>query len=190
MALAASASRSGGAIVSMPATSKLPASTALVDAVWPIRARPLATFWITGMLPPSVVMPNAYWSPGSNRALRPSVGCSTVAHFVNRRAEGLKHGVGAMRMPVDTRLSNWASMVMTALAWTLKAWVTPRLPEAGRWAARDAAEKAAVLRMEFNAFLNVFMRILVQVVRTSRRFDFPPGCRSPAQSLAVLTRRI
>ena len=67
-----------------------------------------------GHAAPSVVMPNAYWSPGSNRALRPSVGCSTVAHFVNRRAEGLKHGVGAMRMPVDTRLSNWAYMVMTA----------------------------------------------------------------------------
>ncbi len=84
----------------------------------------------------------------------------------------LKHGVGSMRMPVDTLLSNWAYMVMTALAWTLKAWFALRLPETGRWAARDAAEKAAVLRMEFKAFLNVFMRIPVQVVRTSRRLVF------------------
>lgn len=84
----------------------------------------------------------------------------------------LKHGVGSMRMPVDTLLSNWAYMVMTALAWTLKAWFALRLPETGRWAARYAAEKAAVLRMEFKAFLNVFMRIPVQVVRTSRRLVF------------------
>lgn len=67
--------------------------------------------------------------------------------------EQLKHGVGAMRMPVDTLLSNWAYMVMTALAWTLKAWFALRLPETGRWATRYAAEKAVVLRMEFKAFL-------------------------------------
>ena len=27
-----------------------------------------------------------------------------------------------MRMPVDDLLSNWAYMVMSALAWNLKAW--------------------------------------------------------------------
>src|SRR5439155_7926565 len=84
----------------------------------------------------------------------------------------LKHGVAATRMPVDTLLSNWAHMVMTALAWTLKAWFALRLPETGRWAARDTAEKAAVLRMEFKAFLQAFMLIPVQVVRTSRRLVF------------------
>ena len=76
----------------------------------------------------------------------------------------LKHGVGATRMPVDTLLSNWAYMVMAALAWTLKAWFALRLPDTGRWAARYAAEKAAVLHMEFKAFLTAFMRIPVQVV--------------------------
>jgi hypothetical protein len=81
----------------------------------------------------------------------------------------LKHGVGAMRMPVDTLRSNGAYMVMAALAWTLKAWFALRLPEAGRWAARYAAEKRAVLRMEFKAFLHAFMLVPVQVVRTSRR---------------------
>jgi hypothetical protein len=84
----------------------------------------------------------------------------------------LKHGVGATRMPVDTLLSNWAYMVMTALAWTLKAWFALRLPETGRWAARYTAEKAAVLRMEFKAFLHAFILIPVQVVRTSRRLVF------------------
>ena len=84
----------------------------------------------------------------------------------------LKHGVGATRMPVDTLLSNWAYMIMAALAWTLKAWFALRLPETGRWAARYAADKAAVLRMEFKAFLNAFMRVPVQVVRTGRRLVF------------------
>ena len=84
----------------------------------------------------------------------------------------LKHGVGATQMPVDTLLSNWAYMVMAALAWTLKAWFALRLPESGRWAERYAAEKAAVLRMEFKAFLHAFMLLPVQVVRTSRRIVF------------------
>jgi hypothetical protein len=95
----------------------------------------------------------------------------------------LKHGVGATRMPVDTLLSNWAYMVMAALAWTLKAWFALRLPETGRWALRYAAEKAAVLRMEFKAFLNAFMRIPVQVVRTSRRLVFRLLAWNPWQAV-------
>jgi hypothetical protein len=95
----------------------------------------------------------------------------------------LKHGVGATRMPVDTLLSNWAYMVMAALAWTLKAWFALRLPETGRWATRYAAEKAAVLRMEFKAFLHAFMLIPVQVVRTSRRLVFRLLAWNPWQAV-------
>lgn len=98
----------------------------------------------------------------------------------------LKHGVAATRMPVDTLRSNWAYMVMAALAWTLKAWFALRLPETGRWAARYAAEKAAVLCMEFKAFLQAFMLIPVQVVRTSRRLVFRLLAWNPWQ--AVLLR--
>ena len=86
--------------------------------------------------------------------------------------EQLKHGVQATRMPVDTLLSNWAYMVMTALAWTLKAWFALLLPEGGRWGERYAAEKIAVLSMEFKAFVNAFLRVPAQVVRTSRRVVF------------------
>jgi hypothetical protein len=86
--------------------------------------------------------------------------------------EQLKHGVGATRMPLDALLSNWAYMVMAALAWTLKAWFALCLPDTGRWATRYAAEKAAVLRMEFKRFLHAFVLIPVQVVRTSRRLVF------------------
>jgi hypothetical protein len=95
----------------------------------------------------------------------------------------LKHGVGATRMPVDTLLSNWAYMVMAALAWTLKAWFALRLPATGRWATRYAAEKAAVLRMEFKAFLHAFMLIPVQVVRTSRRLVFRLLAWNPWQAV-------
>jgi hypothetical protein len=95
----------------------------------------------------------------------------------------LKHGVGATRMPVDTLLSNWAYMVMAALAWTLKAWFALRLPETGRWAARYAAEKAAVLRMEFKTFLHAFLLIPVQVVRTSRGLVFRLLAWNPWQAV-------
>jgi hypothetical protein len=91
--------------------------------------------------------------------------------------------VGATRMPVDTLLSNWAYMVMAALAWTLKAWFALRLPETGRWAARYAAEKAAVLRMEFKTFLHAFILIPVQVVRTSRRLVFRLLAWNPWQAV-------
>jgi hypothetical protein len=84
----------------------------------------------------------------------------------------LKNGVQAMRMPVDTLLSNWAYMVMGSLAWTLKAWFALLLPEGGRWAELHRREKLAVLRMEFKTFLNAFMRVPAQVVRTGRRIAF------------------
>jgi hypothetical protein len=74
-------------------------------------------------------------------------------------------------------------MVMAALAWTLKAWVALRLPETGRWAVRYAAEKTAVLRMEFKAFLHAFMWIPVQVVRTSRRLVFRLLAWNPWQAV-------
>jgi hypothetical protein len=95
----------------------------------------------------------------------------------------LKHGVGATRMPVDTLLSNGAYMVMAALAWTLKAWFALRLPETGRWATRYAADKTAVLRMEFKTFVNAFIRVPAQVVRTSRRLVFRLLAWNPWQAV-------
>ena len=47
-----------------------------------------------------------------------------------------------------------------------------RLPETGRWAAPYRRDKAAVLRMEFKTFVQAFILIPVQVVRTSRRLLF------------------
>jgi hypothetical protein len=76
-------------------------------------------------------------------------------------------GVRALRAPVDNLESNWAYMVMTALAWNLKAWWALTLPEEpGRWQAKHRAEKHWVLRLEFKTFVNAFVRLPCQIVRT------------------------
>ena len=83
--------------------------------------------------------------------------------------EQLKNGVRAMGMPVDNLVSNWAYMVMAALAWSLKAWCALRLPETGRWKEKYKAEKHALVRMEFKKFVNAFVRLPAIVVKTGRR---------------------
>jgi hypothetical protein len=75
-------------------------------------------------------------------------------------------------MPVDSLVSNWAYMVMSSLAWTLKAWLGLVLPERGRWKQRRKAEKRAILRMEFKTFLNALMRLPCQIVQTGRRIVY------------------
>jgi hypothetical protein len=80
----------------------------------------------------------------------------------------LKNGVHAMRMPVNTLLSNWAYMVMASLAWTLKAWFALLLPEQGRWEEQCAAEKHTVLTMEFRTFQQAFIAMPCQIIRTGR----------------------
>lgn len=86
--------------------------------------------------------------------------------------EQLKNGVRALSMPVDNLVSNWAYMVMAALAWTLKAWLALSLPEAGRWREKYKAEKESLLRMEFKRFVNGFVRLPAQLVKTGRRLVF------------------
>ena len=82
----------------------------------------------------------------------------------------LKSGVRSLRAPVDTLESNWAYMAMTALAWNLKAWFALALPEApGRWQERYRQEKRWALGLEFRSFLNTFMLLPCQIVRTGRK---------------------
>ena len=78
-------------------------------------------------------------------------------------------GVRALQAPVNTLESNGAWMVMTALAWTLKAWWALMLPESGRWSERHGDEKRRVLAMEFKTFVNAFVLIPCQVIRTGRK---------------------
>ena len=85
----------------------------------------------------------------------------------------LSGGVRALRAPVDNLTSNWAYMVMTALAWDLKAWWALLLPERpGRWQERHRADKRWVLGLEFKTFVSAFMRIPCQIVRTGRRLVY------------------
>jgi hypothetical protein len=85
----------------------------------------------------------------------------------------LAGGVRALRAPVDNLISNWAYMVMTALAWDLKAWWALLLPETpGRWAEKHRTEKRWVLKLEFKTFLKTFMRLPCQLVQTGRRLVY------------------
>jgi Transposase DDE domain group 1 len=85
----------------------------------------------------------------------------------------LKGGCRALRAPVDGLESNWAYMVMTALAWNLKGWWALRLPEkSGRWQGRHRSEKAWVLGLEFRTFVQAFVRLPCQVVRTGRKLVY------------------
>ena len=81
----------------------------------------------------------------------------------------LKNGVRSMSMPVDDLISNWAYMVMASLAWSLKAWLALLLPEEGRWKEKYKGEKETVLKMEFKTFVNAFIRIPAQVIKTGRK---------------------
>ena len=78
--------------------------------------------------------------------------------------EQLKNGVNAMRMPVRDLESNRAYMVMTALAWNLKAWFGLLIP--------NRIRRTQVLKMEFRRFLQMFILIPCQVVRTGRKIVY------------------
>jgi hypothetical protein len=84
----------------------------------------------------------------------------------------LAGGVRALSAPVDNLYSNWAYMVMTALAWNLKAWFALWLPEQGRWREKHRQEKRRVLRMEFRTFLGAFIKLPCHIVRAGRRLVY------------------
>ena len=85
----------------------------------------------------------------------------------------LKGGVRALQAPLHNLESNWAYMVMVALAWNLKAWWALWPTETpGRYAEHHRQDKETVLRMEFKTFINAFMRLPCQIVRTSRRLIY------------------
>jgi len=78
--------------------------------------------------------------------------------------EQLKNGVHALRMPLNTLVSNWAYMVMASLAWTLKAWFA--------LVVRSGEQREELLRMEFRRFLHALVEVPCQIVRTGRRIVY------------------
>jgi len=76
-------------------------------------------------------------------------------------------------------VSNWANIVISALAWNLKAWyglvtLTP-------------AARRDILRMEFKRFLVSFIQIPCQVVVTGRRLVYRILTYSPHLELFMAT---
>jgi hypothetical protein len=78
--------------------------------------------------------------------------------------EQLKNGVNAMRMPVQDLDSNWAYMVMAALAWNLKAWYGLLVPDRERgW---------ELVHMEFRRFLHAIILLPCQILRAGRKIVY------------------
>ena len=103
----------------------------------------------------------------TNDRLRPA---AEIVAFANGRCdqengiEQLKNGVRALRMPTGDLLSNWAYMIIAALAWNLKCWFGLLMP--------DKTTGATVVRMEFRRFLYTFMQLPCQLIRTGRRLVY------------------
>jgi hypothetical protein len=95
-------------------------------------------------------------------------GCNDRCDQENLIAQ-LAGGVRALTAPVDNLLSNGAYMLMTSLAWTLKAWAALLLPVEPRKREEHQAERHTWLRMEFKTFLQALMQVPGQIVRQARR---------------------
>jgi hypothetical protein len=74
--------------------------------------------------------------------------------------EQLKNGVGALRVPLYDLISNWAYMVIAALAWNLKSWFAMML--------HRKADRRDYIRMEFRRFMNNMILIPAMIMRRAR----------------------
>jgi len=73
----------------------------------------------------------------------------------------LKNGVNALRVPLYNLLSNWAYMVIAALAWNIKSWFAMMM--------HLKSDRSWYIRMEFRRFINSLILIPCRVVRRARR---------------------
>ncbi len=93
-----------------------------------------------------------------------------IVFFCNDRCnqenliDQLKNGLNALRMPVGDLVANWAYMVMSSLAWTLKAWFA--------LVVRSSEAREELLRMEFRRFLHAMVMLPCQIVRGGRRIVY------------------
>jgi hypothetical protein len=94
----------------------------------------------------------------------------------------------ALAAPLDNLVSNWAYMVIASLAWTLKVWSGLMIQACGRNARRveQASARRCVLRMEFATFLNAFMQVPAQIIRTARRLIYRLLTYRPSVDLLLL----
>jgi hypothetical protein len=74
--------------------------------------------------------------------------------------EQLKNGVGALRVPLYDLVSNWAYMVIAALAWNLKSWFALML--------HRKQDRRDYIAMEFRRFITTIILIPAMVMRRAR----------------------
>jgi hypothetical protein len=84
----------------------------------------------------------------------------------------LKGGVRALHAPVNSLHANWAYMVMSALAWSLKAWIALLVPVSPRWAAQHLEQRRRLLTMDFRTFVAAIIHIPCQIIRAARRIRY------------------
>jgi hypothetical protein len=93
-----------------------------------------------------------------------------VVYFANDRCNQenliaqLKGGVKALRLPVNTLSANWAYMVIAALAWSIKVWLALLQPR--------KEDRHALLIMEFKQFMQKWLLVVCQIVRTGRQIIY------------------
>jgi len=74
--------------------------------------------------------------------------------------EQLKNGVNALRVPMYDLLSNWAYMVIAALAWNIKSWYAMMM--------HLKSDRRDGIHMEFRRFIHSFLLIPCRVIRRAR----------------------
>ena len=98
---------------------------------------------------------------------RRDLSAAEVVRLANARCDQenviaqLKSGVGALRVPVYDLVSNWAYMVMAALAWNLKSWLAMMM--------HLKADRRKYVAMEFRRFIREMILLPCQVIRRARQ---------------------
>jgi hypothetical protein len=96
----------------------------------------------------------------------------SIGHRSGCPSTVVKGGVRALRAPLNTLHANWAYMAIVAIAWSLKAWFALSIPVAPRWRTQHEADRERVLRMEFRSFVQRFILVPAQIVRTGRQLIY------------------
>jgi hypothetical protein len=72
----------------------------------------------------------------------------------------LKSGINALRVPLYDLVSNWAYMVIAALAWNIKSWFAMMM--------HRKQDRRDYIRMEFRRFFTGIILIPAMVIRRAR----------------------
>lgn len=99
--------------------------------------------------------------------------------------EQLKNGVNALRVPMYDLVSNWAYMVIAALAWNIKSWFALMM--------HRIKHRRHYIRMDFRTFLNHIILFPCRVVRharstTVRIIGYQPSLKRLLSAWATIER--